>query len=213
MSRASPRRSYHHGDLRETLLEAALADIQANGTERLSLRALARQAGVSATAPYRHFPSKRCLLAALITRGFRALGVAVTEARDRAGDDPEDQLLAAGLAYVAFARGNPTSYHLMFSTVVGDFSEYDELKEAAEAPYSVVLNIIEALLERPGAPQMSVAQAGGVLWAGVHGLSSLLLFGSDRKPASGELTPLASLARLQQDPEAALRLLMRGLTG
>ncbi len=64
---------YHHGDLAGTLMEAALQHIAAEGTESLSLRALAREAGVSATAPYRHFPSKQCLLAALATRGFKRL--------------------------------------------------------------------------------------------------------------------------------------------
>jgi len=212
MSRSEAGRGYHHGDLRETLLEAALARIETHGTEQLSLRALAREAGVSATAPYRHFPSRRCLLAALITRGFVALGAQVAAARDRAGDETPDKLVAAGLAYVEFARRNPTSYHLMFSPVLGDFSDYDELKKAAEASYAVVLDIIEELLARPGAPPLTVTQASGVLWAAVHGLSSLLLFGRDRGAPASERSPLASLAVLQRNPEEALRLMMRGLT-
>jgi len=204
-------RGYHHGDLRETLMQAALESIEAHGTEQLSLRALAREAGVSATAPYRHFPSKRCLLAALITRGFRDLEHSVRQASEGAGNDPGERLLAAGLGYVAFALEHPTRYHLMFSTVLGDFSEYRELQQAAESSYAVVLAIIAELLARPGAPDLSVAEAGGICWTAVHGLSSLLLFGRDRGPARSAQSPMGSLALLEQDPERALRRLLRGL--
>jgi AcrR family transcriptional regulator len=206
-------RGYHHGDLRETLMQAALESIEAHGTEQLSLRALARQAGVSPTAPYRHFPSKRCLLAALITRGFGDLERSVRLASEAAPDDPGERLLAAGLGYVAFALEHPTCYHLMFSTVLGDFSDYQELQKAAERSYAVVLAIIEQLLARPGAPELSVAEAGGVCWTAVHGLSSLLLFGRDRGPAHASQSPMGSLALLEQDPERALRRLLRGLIG
>jgi len=204
-------RSYHHGDLRATLMQAALESIEAHGTEQLSLRALARLAGVSPNAPYRHFPSKRCLLAALITRGFGDLERSVRRAARGAGDEPGERLLAAGLSYVAFALEHPTRYHLMFSTVLGDFSDYQELQKAVDRSYAVVLAIIEELLSRPGAPDMSVAEAGGACWTAVHGLSSLLLFGRDRGSARSAQSPMGSLALLEQDPERALRRLLRGL--
>ena len=108
MSNTAPHR-YHHGDLAETLMEAALTHIAANGTERLSLRALAREAGVSSTAPYRHFPSKRCLLAALATRGFRELKRSMSDAVD-AATTLEERFAAMGRTYVNYAVANPTSY-------------------------------------------------------------------------------------------------------
>lgn len=116
-------RGYHHGDLRETLLADALESIAEHGVEQLSLRALARRAGVSPTAPYRHFPSKRCLLAALMTRGFQRLEQAVRAGSDAADGDPYERLLGAGRGYLSFARDNPTAYDLMFSSVLDDFSE------------------------------------------------------------------------------------------
>jgi AcrR family transcriptional regulator len=213
VTRASTRRGYHHGDLRETLLKLALVHIAAEGTERLSLRALAREAGVSPTAPYRHFPSKRCLLAALITRGFRGLEQRLKAARDAAGDELEAQFLAVGNAYVQFALDNPTCYHLMFSTVLEDFSEYAELKQASVDSYGVMLDILEALLARGPGRDIGIDRGGGVAWAAVHGLASLLLFGLDRGGPAGDRTPLQSLAALARDPDAALRLLLRGLTG
>ena len=124
--------AYHHGDLPATLMAMALERIAEEGTEKLSLRALAREAGVSPTAPYKHFPTKRCLLAALATQGFRALGeangsVAVS------GADLEDSFVRMGMAYIRFATGNPTAYQIMFGTVIEDFSEYPELAEAGGA--------------------------------------------------------------------------------
>ena len=101
-------RPYHHGDLRQVLLAAALTQIEAEGVASLSLRALARLAGVSAAAPYRHFDSKRTLLAALAQQGFEGLGRQLMLARD-AETGPNERLLAIGLAYVEFAVANPTS--------------------------------------------------------------------------------------------------------
>ena len=209
--RTTSQRGYHHGDLREALLEAALRSIAADGTEKLSLRALARDAGVSPTAPYRHFSSKRDLLAALIVRGFRLLEANLLAARDAAGAAPEKRLLAVSLGYVNFSLENPTSYKLMFSTVLEDFSDYTELKLAAEAAFGVVLGILdEVLTERPN-PCLSVSQAGAVAWSAVHGVSSLLLFGHDHRRSDS--SPRAALAQLEQDLPAALSLLMRGITG
>lgn len=209
----SCHRRYHHGDLREALLAAALDSIAAQGTEKLSLRALAREAGVSPTAPYRHFPSKTCLLAALITRGFDRMREALETGRDGAAATAEQRLQAVGLAYIRFALDNPTCYHLMFSTVIVDFSEYEDLKRAADAAYSVVLDVLAEMLAERNPANVSLTQAGAVAWAAVHGISSLLLFGSQKVPPRDERSPLTSLAGLQADPATALRLMMRGLTG
>ncbi len=213
MTSATEDRGYHHGDLRETLLADALTSIAERGVEQLSMRALARRAGVSPTAPYRHFPSKRCLLAALITRGFGRLERAVRSASDAVGPDPNERLLAAGRGYLAFARANPTTFELMFSGVIDDISDYAELQQASVSAYGVVLGILEEVLARPGAPALTVGQAGGVVWAAVHGLASLLLFGQQRAASNVKLAPMGSVALLQQDPEFALRLLMQGITG
>jgi AcrR family transcriptional regulator len=213
MTRPPFDRGYHHGDLRETLLAAALESIAAEGTEKLSLRALARAAGVSPTAPYRHFPSKTCLLAALITRGFVAMRIRIEEARDAAGATPEERLQAVGLAYVRFALDNPTSYHLMFSTVLVDFSAYDDLRQAADAAYGVVLDVLAEVLAENRTANVTLSQAGAVAWSAVHGVSSLLLFGRRKQAPRNERSPLTSLAGLEEDTATALRLLMRGLVG
>ncbi|MEQ8483053.1 MAG: TetR/AcrR family transcriptional regulator [Pseudomonadales bacterium] len=208
----SAQRGYHHGDLKEALLAAALESIAREGTERLSLRALAREAGVSPTAPYRHFPTKNCLLAALMTRGFRDLQTQLLAAAE--AQDPEERFVQVGLAYVRFALGNPTSYNLMFSPVVGDFTNYPELGLAAAESYDVVLNSLEALRVQERVPGLTLSAAGGVAWSAVHGLSSVLLFGRGRgSSTAGPRSPLASLIALEQQVDDALRLLLRGLLG
>ena len=99
----------------------------------------------------------------------------------------------------------------MFSTVIEDFSEYADLQAASEAAYAVVLGIIEDVLARPGAPDLPVSEAGGVCWAAVHGVSSLLLFGRDRVQDRGDRSPLTSITLIERDPAAVLRRLLEGL--
>src|SRR4029079_8364193 len=107
MKRAPARRKpYHHGDLRRTLLDAALALVASQGVGALSLRELARKAGVSHAAPYRHFESREALLAALATEGFLGLGA---EMMQTAAGEPNPLLRfrALGVAYVIYAVRHP----------------------------------------------------------------------------------------------------------
>ncbi|MEZ5549587.1 MAG: TetR/AcrR family transcriptional regulator [Pseudomonadales bacterium] len=202
--------SYHHGDLAVTLMDLALARISAEGTERLSLRGLAREAGVSPAAPYRHFPSKRCLLAALATRGFREL-LSRVQAHERLSEDLEERLLNLGRAYIGFALDRPTTYQIMFGTIVDDFSAYADLAAAAEAAYAPVLAAMAALIERYPHWQMTPVQLGGVTWAAVHGIASLVLFRTGSADQSNQRLTTRSLDALQADTDAALRLLMQGV--
>lgn len=111
---ASAARPYHHGNLREELLDLALADLESTGSATLSLRDLAARAGVSKTAPYRHFPDRDALLAALMDHGWKDLHDATARAQESAGD-PLSGLRAMGRAYLAFALARPGMYRLLFS--------------------------------------------------------------------------------------------------
>ncbi len=191
-------------------MDAALKHIAAEGTERLSLRALARESGVSATAPYRHFPSKRCLLAALATRGFRELEQA-TRAGLQSSIGLEEKFMAMGRAYVSYAVSNPTSYNLMFGSVLSDFSTYEMLEQASIDCYSVVLDVLEELIEARGM-ELTPVELGGVVWAGVHGLASLLIqkqsIATDNNSNSRSQ---ASLNYLHRNPDKALQILFSSL--
>jgi AcrR family transcriptional regulator len=209
----SSQRSYHHGDLRETLMEAALASIAAHGTEKLSLRALAREAGVSATAPYRHFPSKQSLLAALAEEGFQELRSRFDRvaAQTQTHADLEQRLLALGMAYVDFALAHSTTYELMFGRVLGDFSEYESLQRAAEGCYGVLYRMLEEGLSPQGARALTATRLGGVVWAAVHGVASLLLHHRGICPSEHPENVRASLYGMMADPAAALRILLAGI--
>ncbi len=112
-SRKKPRATYHHGDLRRALLDRALEAIAEIGPERLSLRDLARRAGVSAAAPYRHFRDKDDLVAELAGECAGRLLAAMAEAIAGAGDDPLLRFQATGIAQVRFALANPAHFRIM----------------------------------------------------------------------------------------------------
>jgi AcrR family transcriptional regulator len=204
-------RGYHHGDLRDTLMEAALASIAAHGTEKLSLRALAREAGVSPTAPYRHFPSKQSLLAALAEEGFVELRARFDAVAAQPYPDLEQRLLALGMAYIEFALANPTSYELMFGSVLADFSGYRSLQEAGEGCYRVLYRILEEGLSPDRSPNLTATRLGGVVWAAVHGVASLMLYHRDIRAAEDPEDPRASLHGMLADPASALRVLFAAI--
>jgi len=152
------------GELRSTLLAAALAMLE-SGTGELSLRAVARAAGVSAMAPYRHFADKAALLAAVAGCGFAALydGLAAADS----APEPRAALLAQGLAYVAFARARPALFRLMFMDQPG------QLKPAGgdTGAYDVLARRV-AELTPDDADSAALA-----CWSIVHGLATLVLDG------------------------------------
>lgn len=218
MTPSAPRQAYHHGDLAVTLMDAALLKIEQEGVANLSLRALARDAGVSATAPYRHFPSKRCLLAALATRGFQQLSAALQATFDAApthGDarNVGERLIMLGTTYLEFARAQPTTYQLMFGSVLDDFSEYNALESAAEESFAVLGQTLIALQEAGVCPGQPLTLLGGAIWSVVHGMADLLIGNKARGAQLAGIDlqaqgALQSIAALREDPEGALRMLI-----
>ena len=151
------------GDLRETLIAAALAMLE--GGEEPSLRAVARAAGVSAMAPYRHFQDKAALLAAVAQRGFAMLYEALSAADQ--SSDARGALLAQGIAYVAFARAHPALFRLMFASPLG------RLVKATEdaGTYGILAQRVAELVPD------DAASATLACWSIVHGLATLELDG------------------------------------
>ena len=186
----SRERAYHHGALKAALLDAADALLDEGGAGAVSLREAARRAGVSATAPYRHFADKEALLAALATRGFEQFGAAL----DEAARDASDPLAAMGLAYVRFALARPGRFRLMFGPGI-DRSQFPELQAAAARAFERLVAGVEAN-PRPGREPDAGrnARTGAIAaWALVHGLAQLFLDG---------MLP-------GQDPEALVRAITR----
>lgn len=160
---------YHHGELRTALVSTALDLLADEGVDTFSLRAVARRAGVSAMAPYRHYPDKESLLAAVATRGFDGLrdALGVADEAALAGQ----ALVAQAVAYVRYARENPALFRLMFGS--RRLGTHPGLTAAGEAAYAVLAARVAA--ETP-ADADRVACALGC-WSLVHGLASLFLDG------------------------------------
>lgn len=160
------KHSYHHGDLPATLLRAAGKILEEEGVDALSLRELTRRAGVSHAAPYRHFPDRESLLAALAAEGFALLGETQQRAAAAGG------LRAMGEAYVGFALAHPQRFRLMFGGTVR-IARHKALREVATRAFDGLAGALAARSpEAQGARDASIAA-----WALVHGLAQLLLEG------------------------------------
>lgn len=173
-SKISKRQApYHHGSLRQSLIDVGLQLIAESGVRALTLREIGNRLGVSRMAPYRHFKDKGALLAAITTAGFTKFGEALRSARDSAGSDWEAQANALAVAYVRFARENKAHFEVMF----GGGGEPQYLNEAGIAVAEASFSVLEALV-RDG--QESGNIVGGdptllaqMIWATVHGISTL----------------------------------------
>jgi len=168
-------RPYHHGALREALLEQAERTVRDRGADALSLRELAREVGVSHGAPRRHFPDRQALLDAVAEAGFDRLGAELRAAADGAGEEFEPRLRATAAAYVRFATRDPALLDLMFAGKHRETS--GALHEAAENAFAVMLELIaqgqaEGALE-PGEPE----RVGLVLFSTIQGIASLVSAG------------------------------------
>lgn len=170
--------SYHHGDLREAILTAAARAIESDGVASLSLRALAREVGVSHTAPRHHFGTKRGVVTALAAQGYRMLTAAVGRAVE-AGD-----FLEAGVAYTEFARTHPAHFSVMFRP---DLVEEDdpELRAAVEGLAETLTGGVRefAASERfdrsvVGEPVGDVESLARAAWSIAHGFAVLARSGN-----------------------------------
>jgi AcrR family transcriptional regulator len=206
--------NYHHGDLRELLMGLALARIAIDGTEKFSLRALAREANVSATAPFRHFSNKHALFAALATEGFQQLGERVS-AVAQSSESVDQRLLAAAMTYIEFAQDNPVAYQLMFGAILGDFSEFEGLGAAASGAYEVLDKLLVEVVEAKQL-QFDELVLGGLIWSAIHGIASLRLNVAQQdasKKTPLELRPSQAIFAMTEDLEANLKIMIDGLLG
>lgn len=167
---------YHHGNLREALVDAAL-DILERDEGALTIRAAAQAVGVSHTAPYNHFADKDALLAAVAIRGFRTLEASVDAARDGAGSEPGDQLVATGLAYVLFAAEHPALFRLMFGPRKAKGTG-EEVRAAGLSAFEALVRVVRGGMDagafRKGDPRAAAFTA----WSLVHGMAQLAIDGT-----------------------------------
>ncbi len=174
-SKAKP---YHHGDLRNALLQAALELLAESGQENLSLREVALRAGVSSGAPYRHFENKEALLAALAEGGFRRLEKAMAEAIAKHPRQPVKQLRDIAQAYLGMAEENPPFFKVLF----GPYETHDPVQQDVMPVCEKVFRDLAGIFTKAIADDHFLKQdperSALSYWAMLHGLSMLLI---DRK--------------------------------
>ena len=163
--------AYHHGDLRQALIEAALRTIEIAGAEALSLRELAETAGVSRAAPYRHFADRDDLLAHVAARGFEDLNVGYEAALAGPGDGAA-RLRAAGLVYVDFAERRPGLFKLMFES---DFLARTPPPEVLLGPANHAYHLLWRAVEGafPALDDKAVKARTLTLWSTIYGFLAL----------------------------------------
>ena len=178
-----PRRPYHHGNLREALLQGAVRVIAEVGPAAFTLREVARRAGVSHNAPYRHFRHKDALLAAVAAQGFRELTRAMREPGERPAQGPSntplsalDKLKQSGLAYVAFAVRRPEHFTVMFDAPVSR-SKDPEYTQASQEAFNTLLNYIRTCQEEGQLPDGNTMERALYAWSLVHGIAKLAVAG------------------------------------
>jgi AcrR family transcriptional regulator len=175
MSWSGQRRGYHHGNLREALIDAALTLIGDKGPAGFTIAEAARLAGVSPGAPYRHFRDAEALLAEVALRGFERFGASLAAAWNDGRPDPLRAFEALGRAYLAFARQEPAYYAAMFETHIS-FEAHPGLLSASERAFAILRQGADRLTaklpreDRPPSLMMALH-----VWAMSHGIASLFV--------------------------------------
>jgi len=159
---------YHHGNLKENLIDLAFSECEQIGWENISLRNLSKKLNVSQTAPYRHFETKEDLLAEVAAKGF----IKLKEGMDKGSD-----FLETGNAYINFALDFPNTYDLMLGTHLGHFGNYPNLAKAANSTFSdLTLDLKQHMLDlgNEDLSDKNVGEKAISIWALMHGMVGIL---------------------------------------
>jgi AcrR family transcriptional regulator len=204
------KKAYHHGDLRNALVEGAIDLMEEGNSFDFSLRDLAARVGVSAPALYSHFADKGALMVAVAITGFKKLRAALqpTVQNDK---DLVTQFLDMGQAYVQFGVDNPALYDLMFASpeLPPQRHVYPELKEAGDYARDVLISLLARMQEAGAMRRGEVLMDGFTVWAHVHGLASLVITG--RVECAHEGTPTVQAEALPIPVQDAVRLSLTSL--
>jgi len=183
---ASEARPYHHGDLRRALTLAAERILEREGPQALSLRAVAREAGVSPAAPYHHFKDKSDLLMAIAGAGFEALGEALKSAVEA---DKEQRMTTIGCAYVKFARENPALYRVMYDCSRNEDAMPGHEEDGEDQKEHGGLKLVEQSMIRAGVDPkdpVGLKLACITAWCAAHGIAEMVGF-AQFKPVIEEM--------------------------
>lgn len=194
---------YHHGALREALIDSAYDQVSREGVEKLSIAGLCKTLGVSTAAPYRHFTDRNALISEVSARGFRALEHALREARDGHPPGSIDGLIALGKAYVRFVASDPEMFHLMWGATRENFDS-DIAFCAGQTAFAVLVECVRAIQIARDVDHLDTMQLAVSMWSGVHGLAALQV---------GRRLRVAEGLDVDGTVEFATRAFIAGLTG
>jgi len=172
-----PSKNYHHGDLKNALIKAGVEILSDEGVGELSLRKVAKRAGVSHSAPYAHFKDRQSLIAAISTEGFKQLYDELNTAVSAHVGDPKQQLVEGAWAYVQFAMNNTDTFKIMFSGVLEKEKDYPSFVEISGKTFDRVVDVVRACQDA-GVLRLAPSELMAVsIWGQVHGIISLVLEG------------------------------------
>jgi len=167
--------NYHHGDLKNALIDAGINILRQEGVRGLSLRNAAKQAGVSHSAPYAHFKDKQALIAAISTRGLQHLYQEVSRIAARYRAQPAAQLFEVAWAYTEFCINDTGLFNIIFSSILEREHDYPEFVDISHQNFALIVDVIEnnqqARILRQGDPKLTAVS----IWSMVHGFISLVL--------------------------------------
>jgi AcrR family transcriptional regulator len=181
--------SYHHGDLRRALLDAAMGLVRERGIDGFTLREVARRAGVSHNAPYHHFRDRSALASALVVEGFEDFSAVLERAADRARGGELVRIRALGMAYVRYAFEDPERFKLLWRPELREGADQAEVEAAGERSYQPLVSALRRARERGEVSSEPELEAQALAaWSSVHGLAMLLIDGPLRVDVVGTAT-------------------------
>jgi AcrR family transcriptional regulator len=167
--------TYHHGDLKNALIQAGVNILARDGIGALSLRSVARQAGVSHSAPYAHFSDKQALIAAISTEGFHRLHAQLEAASAPLKGQPQKQITACARAYLNFAVQERDIFNIMFSGILEQEKAYPEFVEISKATSTLLADIVRSCQQAGIFPNGQTDLLVVAIWGQLHGIVTLAL--------------------------------------
>lgn len=209
LKKKKEKTGYHHGNLREAILEASLDWIKKNGVDSLSLREIAKKLGVTHSAPNKHFPKKEVLLATLIEQGFIEFKSYLESSGVEMETKPKEAFIRMGLGYIRFANKNPEIYRLMFSHTIVNFMEYPGMLKAGQEAFDVLHNSVRLLQSKNVVRQGNSLEIAYMIWSFTHGF---VLLSQDGK-LKGVQTEMDTQSKSEEDLMKSLFLMIgEGIT-
>lgn len=205
----SSRSNYHHGDLKQAIIDAACEILRSHSADSLSLRAIARDLGVLQTAPYRHFDCKTSLFAAVAIYGFELLTEELQKTND-AHPGTREGLLEVGLTYIDWALRHPEKYQMFHDSNLVDFDDFPELLSRAGGCFEILLKLIRQGMAEGIIVGNTAEQHAAILWAGIHGVASLVQ-GTRSKVLNTEIPASAARQFLVNDRRASLEMILKSV--